>query len=153
MPFEDENFNFVMCNHVLEHVDDDIRALEEIKRVLKKGGKGIIQVPFYYPVPEKTIEDKSVTKGSEREKLYGQSDHLRKYGKDYDKRLSSNGLKVLKIKTEEFLKHDEILRYGLDLKKKFLLLKDRLPPKYCKNIPKSIPNKLIKSCNNRNNSY
>ena len=52
MPFEDENFNFVMCNHVLEHVDDDIRALEEIRRVLKKGGKGIIQVPFYYPVPE-----------------------------------------------------------------------------------------------------
>ena len=123
MPFKDENFDFVMCNHVLEHVDDDIRALEEIKRVLKKGGEGIIQVPFYYPVPEKTIEDKSVIKGSDREKLYGQSDHLRKYGKDYDKRLSSNGLKVLKIKTQEFLTHDEILRYGLDPKEEIFIIR------------------------------
>ena len=123
MPFEDEYFDFIMCNHVLEHVDDDIKALEEIKRVLKKGGKGIIQVPFYYPIPEKTIEDKSVTKVSDREKLYGQSDHLRKYGKDYDKRLSSNGLKVLKIKTEEFLTHDEILRYGLDSKEEIFIVR------------------------------
>ena len=46
MPFEDENFNFVMCNHVLEHVDDDIRALDEIKRVLKKGGKELFRSHF-----------------------------------------------------------------------------------------------------------
>ena len=77
MPFEDENFNFVMCNHVLEHVDDDIRALEEIKRVLKKGGKGIIQVILLSSVKKQLRTNQLQLE--EREKLYGQSDHLRKY--------------------------------------------------------------------------
>ena len=96
MPFDDNIFDFVICNHVLEHVDNDIKALNEIKRVLKKGGKGIVQVPFYFPIPKITIEDKNIVDKKEREIVYGQSDHVRKYGKDYDKRILSQGLKVKK---------------------------------------------------------
>ena len=116
MPFDENLFDVVICNHVLEHVEDDIKALNEIKRVLKKGGKGILQVPFYFPIPEITIENKNVKKGIEREKLYGQSDHVRKYGRDYKKRLSSVGLKVDKIQSNNFLEKDEIDRYGIDEK-------------------------------------
>tara|TARA_B100000405_G_C16717373_1_gene421354 strand:+ start:626 stop:1393 length:768 start_codon:yes stop_codon:yes gene_type:complete len=96
MPFQNNSFDIILCNHVLEHVEDDKKAIKEINRVMKKDGFSILQVPFYYPIPQKTIEDKSILSEKEREKVYGQSDHLRKYGKDYDKRILSQGLKVKK---------------------------------------------------------
>ncbi|PRY86761.1 class I SAM-dependent methyltransferase [Mongoliibacter ruber] len=92
IPFENNSFDVVFCNHVMEHVDDDILACKEINRVLKPGGWGIIQSPVYDL--EKTLEDSSITDPVEREQMFGQRDHVRKYGKDYAKRLSSSGLHV-----------------------------------------------------------
>lgn len=92
IPFEENSFDVVFCNHVLEHVQDDILACKEINRVLKPNGWGIIQSPVY-PI-EHTIEDKSITDPSERERLFGQRDHVRKFGKDYAKRLSESGLTI-----------------------------------------------------------
>ena len=113
MPFKEKSFDLVLCNHVLEHVENDIKALEEIKRVLKMDGIGIVQVPFYNPIPKETLEDKSVTSKKERELLYGQSDHVRKYGKDYRKRLESTGLKT-KLKTpDSFLFNADIIRHSI----------------------------------------
>uniref|UniRef100_UPI003593265B methyltransferase domain-containing protein n=1 Tax=Aquiflexum sp. TaxID=1872584 RepID=UPI003593265B len=85
-------FDVVFCNHVLEHVDDDLLACSEINRVLKKDGWGIIQSPVYDL--EKTIEDKTISDPAERERLFGQRDHVRKYGKDYAIRLNQSGLMV-----------------------------------------------------------
>ena len=65
MPFKEKSFDLILCNHVLEHVENDIKALEEIKRVLKMDGIGIVQVPFYNPIPKETLEDKSVTSKKE----------------------------------------------------------------------------------------
>ncbi|WP_143962045.1 class I SAM-dependent methyltransferase [Litoribacter populi] len=93
IPFEDETFDVVFCNHVMEHVDDDISACKEINRVLKKDGWGIVQSPVYQ-LPE-TLEDKSITDPAERERLFGQRDHVRKYGIDYASRLSKSGLNVI----------------------------------------------------------
>jgi len=92
IPFDQNSFDVVLCNHVLEHVTDDIRAINEIHRVLKPGGFAILQVPFFSPVPDKTFEDLSITDKREREKLFGQDDHVRKYGKDYPLRISKGGL-------------------------------------------------------------
>lgn len=92
IPFEAESFDVVFCNHVMEHVEDDLLACKEINRVLKPEGWGIIQSPVYDL--EKTHEDKSITDPAERERLFGQRDHVRKYGKDYAKRLSQSGLNV-----------------------------------------------------------
>lgn len=92
IPFEANTFDVVFCNHVMEHVDDDILACSEINRVLKPNGWGIIQSPVY-DIPE-TIEDKTITDSAERERLFGQRDHVRKYGHDYAKRLSQSGLDV-----------------------------------------------------------
>lgn len=94
IPLDDESVDVIFCNHVLEHVDDDKQALSEIKRVLRPGGWAILQVPFFYPLPKITYEDKSITEPSEREKAFGQDDHVRMYGEDYGDRLASVGLKV-----------------------------------------------------------
>jgi SAM-dependent methyltransferase len=95
IPFRDNTFDVVLCNHVLEHVKDDIRAMSEIRRVLKPGGFSIMQVPFFRPVPEKTFEDPAITDPKERERIFGQDDHVRKYGLDYLARIESAGLKAV----------------------------------------------------------
>lgn len=114
IPFEDNSFDVVFCNHVMEHVHDDILACKEINRVLKRDGWGIIQSPVYDL--EKTIEDKLITDPAERERMFGQRDHVRKYGNDYAIRLSASGLNV---KEDHFVKSmDEaiIQKYALPRK-------------------------------------
>jgi len=92
IPFEENTFDVVLCNHVLEHVQDDIKAVSEIYRVLKPGGFAILQVPFFNPVGDITLEDPSITNKREREKIFGQDDHVRRYGHDYTNRLARGGL-------------------------------------------------------------
>jgi SAM-dependent methyltransferase len=111
IPFEDESFDVVFCNHVMEHVDDDIQACREINRVLKKDGWGIIQSPVYNL--QETIEDKTITDPAERERLFGQRDHVRKYGNDYASRLSQSGLKVQENLFVKSLDLETIKKYAL----------------------------------------
>ena len=92
IPFDANYFDVVLCNHVLEHVRDDIQVMKEFDRVLKPNGWAILQIPFFSPVPEKTFEDNSITDKREREKIFGQDDHVRKYGKDYTQRIAQSGL-------------------------------------------------------------
>lgn len=92
IPFDTNQFDVVFCNHVLEHVEDDIKAMSEINRVLKPGGWAILQVPFFAPIPETTFEDKSIVDPRAREKAFGQDDHVRKFGKDYADRINRSGL-------------------------------------------------------------
>jgi len=94
IPFENNDFDVVFCNHVMEHVYNDLKAMKEIRRVLKPAGWAIIQVPFFHPIPESTLEDPSIKGAREREEAYGQDDHVRKYGKDFPDRLRSAGFKV-----------------------------------------------------------
>lgn len=92
IPFPDHSFDVVLCNHVLEHVEDDIKAMTEIWRVLRPGGWSLMQVPFFSPVPDVTFEDHTISDAKEREKVFGQSDHVRKFGRDYTDRISRSGL-------------------------------------------------------------
>jgi SAM-dependent methyltransferase len=93
VPFIDESFDLVICNHVLEHVEDDQQAMREIYRILKTGGKGILQVPWS-PILKETREDQSIKTFKDREKYFGQFDHLRLYGQDYPEKLKSVGFDV-----------------------------------------------------------
>ncbi|MEJ7646574.1 MAG: class I SAM-dependent methyltransferase [Chryseolinea sp.] len=92
IPFADSTFDIILCNHVLEHVRDDIAAMREISRVLKPGGLAILQVPFFRPIPESTFEDNNIVDKRQREQLFGQDDHVRKYGLDYPQRIRRGGL-------------------------------------------------------------
>jgi SAM-dependent methyltransferase len=113
MPFESASFDVVLCNHVLEHVADDIRAMQEIARVLKPGGFAILQVPFFHPVPDRTFSDPSITDRRAREKLFGQDDHVRRYGKDYSQRIEQAGLKAVEDGFVNSLSAEKRMRYGL----------------------------------------
>ena len=113
IPFEDNTFDVIFCNHVLEHVDDDIKAMSEIKRVLKPGGWAILQIPFFYPLKEKTFEDFSITDPKERERVFGQDDHVRMYGKDYPDRIRKSGLKVIEENFVKTLSKEEIKKHAL----------------------------------------
>jgi len=113
IPFEENTFDAVLCNHVLEHVQDDIKAMSEINRVLKHGGWAIMQVPFFSPVPDVTFEDHSITDPREREKIFGQDDHVRLFGKDYSKRIERAGLKAVEDGFVNRLTKEEQNKFGL----------------------------------------
>ena len=112
IPFDDNSLDVVFCNHVMEHLDDDIKAMSEINRVLKPGGWAIIQSPVYLYL-EKTLEDPSVTNPLEKERLFGQNDHMRKYGKDYGDRLRRGGFKVTEDNYLDELAEEVRTRYAL----------------------------------------
>ncbi|WP_194776066.1 class I SAM-dependent methyltransferase [Pararhodonellum marinum] len=111
IPFEANSFDVVFCNHVMEHVADDLKACSEINRVLKTDGWGIIQSPVY-DLPQ-TLEDPNITSPREREKHFGQRDHVRKYGRDYAERLSRSGLTVKENHFVKSLSKDLIEKHAL----------------------------------------
>ncbi len=108
IPFDADHFDLVICNHVLEHVPADIDAMKEIRRVLKPGGQAILQVPISKNSAS-TAEDLSITDPDERERLFGQSDHMRIYGQDYTDRLVQSGFNVKRINISARYK-----KYGLN---------------------------------------
>lgn len=113
IPFDENTFEVAFCNHVMEHVDDDIKAMSELHRVLKPGGWAIIQIPFFPPIPETTFEDWSITDKREREKVFGQDDHVRLYGKDYADRLRSAGFEVDENDFVQTLTEDDQKKFAL----------------------------------------
>ncbi|WP_286746786.1 class I SAM-dependent methyltransferase [Roseivirga sp. UBA1976] len=112
IPFEDNTFDVVFCNHVMEHVEDDIKAMSEIYRVLKKGGWAIIQSPQDYS-RSTTLEDPNITDPKEREKVYWQADHVRLYGLDYGQRLQKAGFTVKEDRFVMELPNEMVRRYAL----------------------------------------
>lgn len=113
LPFSENQFDFILCNHVLEHVNDDIAAMLELFRVLKKNGVAIIQVPIDL-TKNKTYEDSTITDKKERMKAFGQYDHVRIYGKDYFERLEKSGFKVEKNFYSKNFSDEEIYKYGIN---------------------------------------
>jgi SAM-dependent methyltransferase len=112
LPFKDNSFDFIICNHVLEHIPDDIKAMQELYRVLAPSGTAIVQVP-YDAKREITFEDNTITDQSERTRIFGQYDHLRVYGMDYFKKLSSIGFNVNALDYTSGISSDDIERYRL----------------------------------------
>ncbi|MGD9976482.1 MAG: class I SAM-dependent methyltransferase [Bacteroidales bacterium] len=112
IPFPESQFDVVICNHVLEHVDSDLAAMREIYRVLKPGGFAILQVPMDLSM-EKTLEDPAINTPELREKYYQQRDHLRLYGRDYGERLRRAGFMVDENDFVKTLPASLVERYAL----------------------------------------
>ncbi len=109
LPFEDSSFDVILCNHVLEHIPDDTKAMQEMYRILKPGGWGIFQIPQDLK-REKTFEDDSITDKKERAKIFGQYDHVRIYGRDYFDKLRNFGFTVKEVDYTSNLSSEKIER-------------------------------------------
>lgn len=112
LPFADNEFDVILCNHVLEHIPDDSKAMQELYRVLKPEGMGIFQIPQDLS-RETTFEDDTITDKKERAKIFGQYDHVRIYGRDYFDKLRSIGFKVEEVDYTSTLSDEDITRYCL----------------------------------------
>jgi len=112
LPFEDNSFDMILCNHVLEHIPDDTKAMQELYRILKPGGTGIFQIPQDLNRTT-TFEDNSITDPKERAAIFGQYDHVRIYGRDYFDKLRSIGFKVEEVDYTNKLSADLVEKYCL----------------------------------------
>lgn len=112
LPFADNTYDVILCNHVLEHIPDDEKAMQELYRVLKPGGWGIFQIPQDLN-REHTFEDDSITDRKERARIFGQYDHVRIYGRDYFDKLRTIGFEVKEVDFNKNLSPEEIDRYRL----------------------------------------
>ena len=119
LPFQDNEFDVIFCNHVLEHISDDTKAMQELFRVLKKGGFSIFQIPQDLSRAV-TFEDDSITDKKERAKIFGQYDHVRVYGRDYFDKLRSIGFKVNEV--------DYTTKISAKKIKEFCLMKGEILP-------------------------
>jgi len=119
LPFDENTFDVVFSNHVLEHIENDKKAMSELFRVLKPGGMGIFQIPQDLTL-EKTYEDFSIISKEDRKKHFGQYDHVRVYGSDYFDKLRSVGFTVNEI--------DYSKTISIELMTKYCLVKGEILP-------------------------
>lgn len=112
IPFEDNYFDVILCNHVLEHIPNDSVAMRELYRVMKKGAWGIFQVPIDYNL-KTTFEDSSINTPEGREKAFGLSDHYRLYGSDYKDRLKEAGFDITEDNFIETISSVDKVKFGL----------------------------------------
>ena len=112
LPFKDHEFDVILCNHVLEHIPDDTKAMQELYRILKPNGWGVFQIPQDLS-REKTFEDHTITDRIERAKIFGQYDHVRVYGRDYFDKLRTIGFKVEEVDYTSKLSKEEVTKFCL----------------------------------------
>lgn len=112
LPFKENSFDVILCNHVLEHIPVDTKAMQELYRVLKPGGWGVFQIPQDLN-REVTFEDNSITDKKERAEIFGQYDHVRIYGRDYFDKLRSVGFEVTEVDYTKQLKEIDVKKYAL----------------------------------------
>lgn len=112
LPFESNCYDIILCNHVLEHIPNDAKAMKELYRVLKPGGMAVLQIPQDLSRAV-TFEDDSITDKMERAKIFGQYDHVRVYGRDYFDKLRAIGFKVDAVDYTSKFTAEEVQRYCL----------------------------------------
>ena len=123
LSFDDNTFDVIISNHIMEHILDENKFLSELLRVLKSGGYLLLNFPVFMDL-EKTFQDDSITLPEDREKYYGQSDHVRKYGRDiFDKLKKKYNAKVIYAK--DYLNKREINKYRINKSEFCILIKNK----------------------------
>ena len=113
IPFEDSSFDIIICNHVLEHVINDRKAMSELYRVLSPQGVAFINCPVDRRLAT-TLEKEEYDTPELRFKYYGQHDHVRLYGRDFPKKLEVAGFSVDEVHCPVMMSSSMIYKYGLN---------------------------------------
>lgn len=111
VPLPDGSVDLLLCYHVLEHIPDDRAAMAEIARVLSPGGTALVQVPWR---PSTTTDEDPSADEATRLARFGQADHVRMYGSDFEQRLTDAGLNVLRIHPRDYLAEDVCRVFHVD---------------------------------------
>ncbi|MBU0958232.1 MAG: glycosyltransferase [Nanoarchaeota archaeon] len=112
LPFENNSFDLIICNHILEHINNDKKAISELAKVLKKGGQTIISVPL--SINKRTIEDPKIKTDEDRERVYQYKGHVRLYGtEEFPELLNKKGFKVTKIESKQFFPKETVNKFVL----------------------------------------
>lgn len=122
IPYGDRYFDFIIANHVLEHVEDINSALQELYRVLRPGGYAVLQTP-YSRVLHHTFSDQGITSGDVRLQAYGQEDHVRLFGRDVFMVVESVGFESSVVFHQEVLKNVSSVVYGVNADEPFFLFR------------------------------
>ena len=112
LPFQDNEYDIILCNHVLEHIPDDTKAMQELYRVLKPSGMAILQIPQDLSRAT-TFSDDSIKDQKERAAIFGQYDHVRIYGRDYFDKLRSVGFTVIEEDYTAKIEPELVTKYCL----------------------------------------
>lgn len=122
LDFPGGHFDLVICNHVLEHVHEDERAVSELFRVLKPGGCAVLQTPFS-PVLARSFQDPNIDTDEKRRLYYGQEDHVRVYGQDLFERFRGAGFDLATARHDALFRSWEAAYYGVNPAEDLLLLR------------------------------
>jgi len=152
--YSDNMFDFIICSHVLEHVPDDAKGMRELLRVLKDDGTAIINSPIH-PAFDVTLEKPEYNTPELRQKYYGQSDHVRFYGRDYPEKLKKAGFNVTIVEPNKNLSDTELYRHGLLKDEQIFVctpIKNHImspPPRDFMYVPKFLHIDIVNACNLR----
>lgn len=115
MCFKSDVFDLIYCSNVLEHIEDDLSAMSELWKALSPGGLAIIQVPIK---GETTYENPAIDTPEDRERCFGQDDHVRYYGRDIKLRLAQVGFDVLEVWMPDALHllSEDLIKYRIEKK-------------------------------------
>lgn len=122
IPYANESFDWVIANHVLEHVPDEMKAFSELYRVLRPGGYAILQTPYCEKL-KNTFYDEGITDPEARLQAYGQADHARLFGLDIFDKIEKVGFKSCVVKHQELLSDVDANYYGVNAREPFMLFK------------------------------
>ena len=122
IPLADDSFDVIFCNHIMEHVEDDLRAMSELYRVMSHGGWGVVLSPVELE-RQHTFEDDTITDEAERTRIFGQYDHRRVYGQDYADRLRSVGFEVEDLDYAATFTADDRKRFALPVDHLYIVRK------------------------------
>lgn len=120
LPFSDDRFDFILCSHVLEHIPADRQAMAELFRVLRPGGWAMLPVPLDWTRAD-TLEDPRIIDPRERARVFGQSDHVRLYGRDYLERLAGVGFQVRVEAYAATLGPEVVARLGINVRERLII--------------------------------